>query len=221
MRNQTWTAVERYITESLTLSDPVLDTALAANSAAGLPSIDVAPNEGKLLYLLALLRGSRKILEAGTLGGYSAIWLARASPPEGKLITLEADPKRAETARQNIGGAGLFTVVDLRLGFALDTLPQLELEGVGPFDLIFIDADKSNNPEYLTWALKLCRPGSVIIVDNVVRDGAVIDENSQDPAILGVSRLFEMLAAEPRVSATVLQTVGTKGYDGFVPALVV
>ena len=221
MQNQTWTAVERYITNSLTLSDPVLDAALSANVAAGLPSIDVAPNEGKLLYLLALLRASRRILEIGTLGGYSTIWLARSLPAEGRLVTLEADPKHAETARLNIARAGLSPLVDLRLGFALDTLPQLEREGVGPFDLIFIDADKSNNPAYLAWSLKLSRPGSLIIIDNVVRDGAVVDGSSQDPAILGVRRVFEMVAAEPRLSATALQTVGTKGYDGFVLALVI
>jgi predicted O-methyltransferase YrrM len=201
--------------------DPILDAALTANAAAGLPAIDVAPNEGKLLYLLAILRGSRRILEIGTLGGYSTIWLARALPADGRLITLEADPKHAEVARSNISRAGLSEVVDLRIGSALDTLLQLEQECVAPFDLTFIDADKSNNPEYLRWALTLSRPGSLIIIDNVIRDGAVIDGTNPDPSIKGNRRLFEMLAADPRLSATALQTVGRKGYDGFVLALVI
>ena len=220
MTNNEWTAVDRYITEHLVPSDPVLDAALKNNVAAGLPSVDVAPNQGKLLHLIALARETHRILEIGTLGGYSTIWLARALPADGSLITLEADPKHAEIARSNIARAGLSGLVDLRVGLALDTLAQLEQEKVEPFDLIFIDADKSNIPQYLTWSLRFSRPGSLIIVDNVIRGGKVIDKNSSDPNIQGVRRFFEMLAAEPRLSATALQTVGAKGYDGFVMALV-
>ena len=215
-----WTAVDRFITERLVPSDPALDAALKDNAAAGLPSIDVAPNQGKLLHLIALACETRKILEIGTLGGYSTIWLARALPPGGRLITLEANPKHAEVARSNIARAGLSGVVDLRVGLALDSLPRLEQEQAQPFDLIFIDADKSNNPEYLQWALKFSRRGTMIIIDNVVRGGKVLDEASPESDIQGVRRLFEMLAAEPRLSATALQTVGAKGYDGFVMALV-
>lgn len=217
----TWTAVDQYIAGWLTPLDPILEAALADNAAAGLPPIDVAPNQGKLLYLLARVQGARRILEVGTLGGYSTIWLARALPAGGRLITLEAEPKHAEVARSNIARAGFADMVDVRLGFALDTLPQLASEGVQPFDLIFIDADKSNNPQYLSWALKLCRRGSLIIVDNVVREGAVIEGDNPDPNVQGVRRLFEQLASEPRLSATALQMVGRKGYDGFVVALVI
>ncbi len=221
MSDHRWAAVEDYITESLALSDPVMDTALAENAAAGLPHIDVAPNQGKLLQLIAQVHGSQRILEIGTLGGYSTIWLGRALPVGGLLVTLEADGKHAAIARSNIARAGLSATVDVRVGLALDTLPQLEKEKMGPFDLIFIDADKSNNPEYFQWALKLSRRGSLIIVDNVVRDGAVVEENSSDPNIQGVRRLFKMLTSEPRITATALQTVGAKGYDGFILALVV
>jgi predicted O-methyltransferase YrrM len=181
---------------------------------------DVAPNQGKLLQLLALLVGARMILEIGTLGGYSTIWLARALPVGGRLVTLEADPRHAEVARANIDRAGLADVVDMRVGPALDTLPQLEKEGIESFDLIFIDADKQNNPQYLSWALKLSRRGTLIIGDNVVRDGAVIDAASSDPVVQGLRRFFELLGDEPRLSATALQTVGSKGYDGFAMALV-
>ncbi len=177
-------------------------------------------NQGKLLYLLARLQGARKILEIGALGGYSAIWLARALPPDGRLITLEADPKHAEVARANISRAGLGDLVELRLGRALDTLPQLQAEGRGPFDLIFIDADKQNIPAYFTFALQISRGGSLIIVDNVIRKGAVIDADSADPDVQGVRQFNKMLAAEPRVSATEIQTVGSKGHDGFALALV-
>ncbi len=220
MANEDWTAVDRYITERLVPSDPVLDAALQDNAAAGLPSIDVAPNQGKLLHLIALARETRRILEIGALGGYSTIWLARALPADGRLITLETNPKHAGVARSNIARAGLTDVVDLRVGLALDTLPQLEQEQVQPFDLVFIDADKANNAEYLKWALKLSRQGTLIIIDNVVRGGKILNEASSDPDIQGVRRLFEMLAAEPRLSATALQTVGAKGHDGFVMALV-
>jgi predicted O-methyltransferase YrrM len=220
MYQDQWTAVDRYIINSLVPPDPVLDAALATNAAAGLPLHDVAPNQGKLLQLLALLVGARMILEIGTLGGYSTIWLARALPVGGRLVTLEADPRHAEVARANIDRAGLADVVDMRVGPALDTLPQLEKEGIESFDLIFIDADKQNNPQYLSWALKLSRRGTLIIGDNVVRDGAVIDAASSDPVVQGLRRFFELLGDEPRLSATALQTVGSKGYDGFAMALV-
>lgn len=180
-----------------------------------------APNQGKLLHLLARIAGARRILEIGTLGGYSTIWLARALTDGGRLITLEADAKHAEVARKNIARAGLDRVVTLRLGAALDTLPQLAEEGEGPFDLIFIDADKENIPQYLMWALKLSRKGTLILVDNVIRDGEVIDASSSDSRVQGARRLFDALKAEPRLQATALQTVGSKGYDGFAMAVVV
>jgi predicted O-methyltransferase YrrM len=211
-----WTAVDRYITGVLVPSDPALDAALEASAAAGLPAIQVSPAQGKFLHLLARAQGARAILEIGTLGGYSTIWLARALPPGGRLVTLEADPHHAEVARANLARAGLADVVDLRLGRALDTLPHL----AGPFDLIFIDADKPSNADYFTWALKLSRHGSVIIIDNVIRDGAVTDAASTDPDVQGVRRLNDLLADEARVSATTIQTVGSKGYDGFTMALV-
>jgi len=220
MSQDQWTAVDRYITNQLVPSDPALDAVLENSEAAGLPAINVSPNLGKLLHLLARIRGARRILEIGTLGGYSTIWLARALPADGRLLTLEVDPNHAEIARANIARAGLSGVVELRLGRALDALPQIAAEGRGPFDLIFIDADKPSNPEYFAWALKLSRPGSLIIIDNVVRNGAVIDANSSDPSIQGVRRLNELMAAETRVSATAIQTVGIKGYDGFAIALV-
>ncbi|MEH1983708.1 MAG: O-methyltransferase [Nostoc sp.] len=202
-------------------SDPALDTALQTSAAAGLPPQNVSPNQGKLLLLLAQIQGARSILEIGTLGGYSTIWLARALPSDGRLITLEADPKHAEVARANIAHAGLSKLVDLRLGQALSTLPQIAAENQGPFDLIFIDADKPSNPEYFAWALKLSRRGSLIIADNVVRNGAVIDVASSDPSVQGVRRFNELLASEPRVNATAIQTVGSKGYDGFAIAIVI
>lgn len=221
MSLEKWTAVDRYITDLLVPADDALNAALAASAAADLPQINVTPNLGKFLHLLARTNGARKILEIGTLGGYSTIWLARALPDDGKLITLEIDPKNAEIARANIARAGLTSVVELRLGKALDTLPQLAAENRGPFDLIFIDADKPSNPEYFAWALKLSRKGSIIIIDNVVRDAEVINAASTDLSVQGVRRLNEMLAAEKRVSATALQTVGSKGYDGFAMALVI
>ncbi|MDZ8107378.1 MAG: O-methyltransferase [Nostoc sp. DedQUE12a] len=221
MTQEQWTAVDRYLTDLFVPSDSVLDAALEASAVAGLPPHNVSPNQGKLLLLLAQLQGARTILEIGTLGGYSTIWLARALPSNGYLITLEADAKHAEVAQNNIARAGLSDVVELRLGQALSTLPQLAAEGRGPFDLIFIDADKPNNPDYLAWALKLSRRGSLIIADNVVRNGAVIDTASNDASVQGVRRFNELLASEPRVSTTALQTVGSKGYDGFAIALVV
>jgi len=215
-----WNAVDRYITETLHLSDPALSAALEASTAAGLPEIQVAPNQGKLLHMLARMQGARAILEIGTLGGYSTIWLARALPQDGRLVTLEMDPRHAEVARGNIVRAGLSKVVEIRLGPAIQTLPALAAEGRGPFDLIFIDADKATIPEYFTWSLKLSRPGTLILVDNVVRGGAVIEEKSEDASVQGVRKLFAMLAAEPRVTATALQTLGIKGYDGLAIALV-
>jgi len=220
MTQDTWTAVDRYIADQLVSPDAALDAALESSAAAGLPAINVSPNQGKFLHLLARIQGARSILEIGTLGGYSTIWLARALPADGRLITLEAEPEHVMVARANIARAGLDGIVDVRLGRALDTLPQLAAEGAGPFDLIFIDADKPSNPDYFAWALRFARRGSVIVIDNVVREGAVIDAASRDESVQGVRRLNEMLAAEPRVSATAIQTVGSKGYDGFALALV-
>ena len=215
-----WTAVDRYITDLLVRPDPSLDAALKASASAGLPSINVSPPQGKFLMLLAQILDARNILELGTLGGYSTIWLARGLPKDGRLITLESEPKHAEVARANITRAGFAEVVDLRVGPALETLPQLRSEGRGPFDLIFIDADKAAYPEYFKWALKLSRRGTVIIADNVVRKGAVIDAKSDDPLVQGVRRFNDLVAAEPRVSATAIQSVGSKGYDGFTLARV-
>lgn len=214
MDKELWTAVDRYLTDRVVPRDPALDQALATSAAAGLPEIAVSPAQGRLLHLLAKVQGARRILEIGTLGGYSTIWLARALPPGGHLITLEVDPKTADVARANIGHAGLSRMVQVRVGAALDTLPQLVVEGRGPFDLFFIDADKINTPAYFTWALTLSRPGSLIIVDNVVRDGAVADPATADPGVHGMRRFFELVQAEPRVEATAIQTVGIKGYDG-------
>jgi len=218
MPQDLWTSVDGYLQESLLPPDPVLESALRANAAAGLPAIDVAPNQGKLLYLLAQMVGARRILEIGTLGGYSTLWLARALPSGGKLITLEADPRHAEVARTNLARAGLGDVVDVLVGRALDTLPTLSGP---PFDLVFIDADKSNNATYVAWAVRLTRPGSVIVVDNVIRQGRILDAVSDDPNIRGTRSLFEAVAAEPRLEATAIQTVGSKGHDGWLLARVV
>lgn len=215
-----WSAVDGYITDSLVPSDPALDAALESSSAAGLPAISVSPNQGKFLALLATIRGARNILEVGTLGGYSTIWLARTLPTDGRLITLEVDPTHAQVARSNIERAGVAGIAEVRVGKALDTLPLLHKEGAGPFDFVFIDADKAHIPEYFDWALKLSRPGSVIVVDNVVRRGAVIDANTEDPNVQGVRRFNERVARTSNVSATTLQTVGSKGYDGFTLVLV-
>ena len=221
--NQTekWAEVDRYLAGTLIPADPVLEAALAANSAAGLPSIDVSPTQGKWLHLLAKLQGATRILEIGTLGGYSTIWLARALPPEGRLLTLEFEPKHAAVAQSNIARAGLSNVVEIRIGPAANSLAQLHAEGVDPFDLIFIDADKPNNPTYLEWAVKFSRKGALIVIDNVIRDGEIVDASSTDPAITGTRTMFEMLAANPRLQSTALQTVGSKGYDGFALALVI
>lgn len=216
MTQQLWSEVDDYLAGVLVPSDPVLEAALLASDEAGLPQIAVAPNQGKLLNLLARMIGAHSILEFGTLGGYSTIWLARALPPQGRLVTLEFDPKHAEVARANIDSAGLGGLVDIRVGKALDLLPGVE----GPIDLAFIDADKVNTSAYFEAALKLTRPGGVIIVDNVVRGGAVADAASEDPSVQGIRQLHEVIAAEPRVDATAFQTVGKKGYDGLTIALV-
>jgi predicted O-methyltransferase YrrM len=212
-----WTAIDEYITDCLVPGDPVLDAALAASEAAGLPAINVAPNQGKLLMLLARAIDAHRILEIGTLGGYSTIWLARGLPPGGRLITLEANPEYAEVARANIDRAGLGGQVEVRVGRAQDTLPSLASEG--PFDLIFIDADKPGTPGYFQWAVKLSRRASLIIVDNVVREGAVLEADG-DANVQGMRRFFELAATDPRVSGTALQTVGAKGHDGLAILLV-
>jgi predicted O-methyltransferase YrrM len=220
MEKELWTAVDQYTTDRLLPRDPALETALKASEAAGLPSISVSASQGKMLMLLAQLAGASRILEIGTLGGYSSIWLARALKPGGRLITLEANPKHAQVAGANIAHAGFASVVEVRLGDAHAGIEKLVAEGAAPFDLIFIDADKSGIPHYLEWSLKLSHRGTLIIVDNVIRDGALIDAKNEDPNVRGVRRLHEMLAAEPRLSATTIQTVGSKGYDGFTLALV-
>ncbi|MBI3275322.1 MAG: O-methyltransferase, partial [Methylocystis sp.] len=202
MSQDQWSFVDRYISDRLVGPDAALDAALRANAAAGLPAIDVSPPQGKFLHVLARSIGARKILEVGTLGGYSTIWLARALPADGRLVTLEAEPAYAKVAAQNIARAGLSHLVDLRVGPALKTLPELQREGAGPFDLAFIDADKPNNANYFALALKLSRPGGLIVVDNVVRDGAVVDPASPDPTAQGARALFEAFEAEPRVAAT-------------------
>lgn len=216
MTEQLWTAVDAFFSEHLLPPDPVLDNAQATAAAAGLPQLAVSPNQGKLLNLLARLAQAKSVLELGTLAGYSTIWLGRALPPDGRLVTLEADPRHAAVAKQNIAAAGLASIVEVRTGAALDLLPSID----GPFDLVFIDADKVNCPDYFQWALRLSRPGSVIITDNVVRGGAVADPSTTDGSVQGVQRMHELIAAEPRVEATAVQTVGSKGYDGFSLAYV-
>ncbi|RZQ59718.1 O-methyltransferase [Amycolatopsis suaedae] len=217
MNQATWNSVDSYFEDTVVRSDAALEKALVASAEAGLPDIAVTGSQGKLLNLLARMIGARSVLEVGTLGGYSTIWLARALPPDGRLVTLEYEPKHAEVARRNVDAAGVGELVDIRVGAALDTLPGLE----GPFDLAFIDADKVNNPEYFRQALRMSRPGGVIVVDNTVRGGAVADEDSTDPSVRGTRELHDVIAAEPRVDATALQTVGGKGYDGLTIALVV
>ncbi|MCI2423482.1 O-methyltransferase [Saccharopolyspora sp. K220] len=217
MADQQWTAVDDYLGGLLVPEDPVLTAALRAGDEAGLPHINVSALQGKLLHLLARSVRARSILEIGTLAGYSTIWLGRALPPDGRLITLEAEPKHAEVARANLARAGLDGIAEVRLGLALDTLPELVEDS---FDLVFIDADKPNIPDYFRWAMVLTKPGGMVIVDNVVRRGAVADEHSTDPAVRGVRRFHEMLASEPRVAATTIQTVGVKGHDGFTLAVI-
>jgi predicted O-methyltransferase YrrM len=221
MTDPLWVEVEEWIASRVIGRDEVLDEAVKAAEAGGLPSIQVEPPTGKLLNLLARMIGARRILEIGTLGGYSTIWLARALPADGRLITLEANPDYAAVAQKNIANAGVSDRVDLRVGPALDALPKIAEEGVGPFDMVFIDADKSNQDNYLRWALDLTRPGSIIVGDNVVRDGRVLDSDNEDPSIQGIRRFMDLLAAEPRVDATAIQSVGSKGYDGFAVGLVV
>ena len=221
MNQERWTAVDSYIADLMIAPDSALDAVVGRTSAAGLPAISVSPPQGKMLMLLAQLQKARTILEIGTLGGYSAIWMARALPADGRLITLELDAGHAEVARANIEQAGLTGLVEVRVGAALDLLPLLAAERVGPFDMIFIDADKANMPEYFQWAINLSRRGSLIIADNVVRDGCVIEADSTDASVQGVRRMNELIAANARVSATTIQTVGTKGYDGFAMALVI
>jgi len=218
--DERWAAVDRYFGDVLLPADPILEATLKASRTGGLPEINVAPNQGMLLNLLARAVGAKRILEVGTLGGYSTIWLARALPKGGKLITLEVDKQHAEVARANFVRAGLADVIELRLGKASDLLPKLAAEKLGPFDLTFIDADKPGNADYFDWALKLSRPGSFIIVDNVVRGGAVADKKSRDSSVTGVHRLMDRLAGEKRVASTVIQTVGVKGYDGLAISLV-
>lgn len=215
MAQDTWIAVDDYVTGLLAPPDEVLDAAVRAGEEAGLPQIQVSPPQGKLLHLLAKTIGARSILEFGTLAGYSTIWLGRALPPDGHLVTLEASPEYAAVATASIAAAGLGEVVEVRVGPALDQLPRLDANGVGPFDLTFIDADKVHTPDYFTWALEHSRPGSLIIADNVIRDGRLADLGDDDPAIVAQRRFHEQLAAEPRVEATTIQTVGGKGYDGF------
>jgi predicted O-methyltransferase YrrM len=215
-----WAAVDRYLTDLVVRPEPALDAALEAGAAAGLPAIDVSPPQGRLLELLARMQHARAILELGTLAGYSTICLARALPPDGRLVSLEAEARYAEVARENVARAGLADRVEIRVGLAIETLPQLEAEGAGPFDLVFIDADKPSTPEYFEWALRLSRPGTLIVADNVIRGGAIAHAGDGDPRVQGMRRFHELVAAEPRVLATAIQTVGSKGYDGFALALV-
>ena len=212
--------VDTYIVERLIPADAGLDTALAANAAAGLPSIDVSAAQGKMLHLFALMVGARRILEVGTLGGYSTIWLARGLAPGGRLVTCEIDPHHAATARANLDRAGVGTLVEIRVGAASDTLAAMIAAGEGGFDFVFIDADKPGNVAYLTVALALVRPGATIVVDNVVRRGEVADAASTDPRVIGSRALFDAVAAEPRLTATAIQTVGAKHWDGFLLARV-
>lgn len=226
MTEDPWGAVDDYITGLLLPPDPALEAVLVSSEAAGMPPASITPAQGKLLQLLAQAQGARSILEIGTLGGYSTIWLARAVPDSGRVVTLELDPRYAEVAQANIASAGLAERVELRVGPALESLAELHAEGAGPFDLVFIDADKQNNPGYLDWSLKLCRRGSLIVADNVVRAGAIIDPDGYDPrlgegGIQGLRRFYELLAADPRVSSTAIQTVTGKGHDGLAIALVV
>ena len=215
-----WASVDRYFGDLLAPSDEKLDAAVKANRKARLPAIDVTPLQGKFLHVLIQMTQAKRVLEIGTLGGYSTIWMARALPKGGRIVSLEFSPRHAEVARANLRCAGLLSRVEIRIGPALESLPILMSTGAGPFDLIFIDADKENNPHYLHWALKLSRRGTVIVVDNVVRQGGVVKAKSSEPDIVGTRRCLEMMAAEPRLSAVALQTVGVKGLDGFAMAVV-
>ena len=215
MRNS-WADVDRFITDNLLGPDPILDNVLKNSLKNGLPSIHVAPNQGKFLHILALSCQAKNILEIGTLGAYSSIWLARALPTNGSLITLEANPHHAQIAAENVKSAGLSHLIHIKVGRALDILPTLAGQGNHSFDFIFIDADKPNNAQYFQWALRLSHPGSIIVIDNVIRDGQIIDSNSQDPSVQGTRDLYQILGREKKVTATAVQTVGSKGYDGFV-----
>ncbi|MEK4153857.1 O-methyltransferase [Paenibacillus odorifer] len=216
----TWDKVDQYIKERLIPQDAVLEEVLVTNQQAGLPPFDVSPSQGKFLNLLVQMKGARRILEIGTLGGYSTIWMARALPSDGQIVTLELDPIHAQVAKANLSLAEVDHLVELRVGDALEQLSQMKQEGVEPFDFIFIDADKPNNPNYLKWALQFSQPGSVILGDNVIREGEVINENSEDARVVGVREFYDLLAEESRISATAIQTVGSKGYDGFVLGIV-
>jgi predicted O-methyltransferase YrrM len=220
MSEEQYQTVDQYLAERYAPGDDALTAALAANEAAGLPPIAVSATQGKLLQILARMVQARLILEIGTLGGYSSLWLAGALPADGRLITLELKARHATVARSNFVRAGLADRIELREGPALDSLAKLQAEGAGPFDFFFIDADKPNSPNYVTWALKLAHRGSVIVIDNVIRDGAIVNERSGDPAVQGTRLLHDMMATDPRLSATAIQTVGAKGYDGFTIALV-
>lgn len=219
MTHEQWKTVDEYLTDTLLDTDAALEDALRASAEAGLPPINVAPNQGKLLHLLVRAQGARRVLEIGTLGGYSTIWMARALPDDGAVVTLEIDAGHAEVANANFARAGVAHMIELRLGRAIDTLPALAAEGHGPFDFVFIDADKPGNPDYFRWALELSRPGTMIVVDNVVRNGAVADPGD-DPTVEGTRRVLELMGSDPRVDATAVQTVGIKGYDGFSLAIV-
>lgn len=215
MSAELWAGVDDYIVDRLVAEDAALADALLANHTAGLPAMDVSPTQGKFLNLMVRITGARRVLEIGTLGGYSTIWLAKALPSGGELVTLEYDPHHAEVARRNIAAAGFGDMVRIHVGAAAETLPQIAASNPAPFDFIFIDADKPNNPTYLEWAVRLGRPGTVIILDNVVRDGAVIDPENSDPRVIGTRAAFDLIGSHPRLSATGLQTVGGKGWDGF------
>lgn len=216
-----WTSVDRYVNQTVAQNDDVLEAAMKANADAGLPGIDVTASQGKFLHVLALATGARRVLEIGTLGGYSTIWLARALGRGGRVVTLEFEPKHADVARKNLKRAGLAKRVEIRVGPAADSLARLSEEGAKPFDLIFIDADKKNNPVYLEWALKLAKRGTLIVIDNVVRDGELVNAESTDSDIVGTRDMFARMANEPRLVGTAVQTVGSKGYDGFAIAVVV
>lgn len=216
MDEELWNRVDEFLSNKLGTSDPVLEAALRASADAGLPAIQVSANQGRLLQLLAQTQGARRILEMGTLGGYSTIWLARALPPEGCLISLELEASYAEVARKNLARANLEKLVTIRVGPAMDALAQLFSEKTAPFDFVFIDADKAGYPNYFAWAMKLSRPGTLIVADNVVRKGALLDSDSNDANVQGMRRMLDIIAAERRASATAIQTVGSKGYDGFV-----
>lgn len=215
-----WSAMDRYFEERMLGADPVLDNALRASAEGGLPDIAVSPSQGKQLYLLAAAIGAKRILEIGTLGGYSTIWMARALPDDGRLISIEGEPRHAEVARANLAAAGLGDKVDIWIGTALDLLPKIEAAGSGPFDFTFIDADKANIPGYFDHAVRMSRPGALILIDNVTRRGRVLDPDSTDPDVLGVRAFADGLRDDDRVEATTVQTVGVKGYDGFTMALV-